>query len=188
MKLLNDRVLDRWAASRDGCDSMIALSRQAIGDARRPRRKHIERYAAGADQHLLHVGYIGIEELHCGRVQVMSLPELSDSSSFPGLPCVLCRAGKRLAITLEHVTSWPRRASHHRRQPNSAALIQGSSTCQGFLLQAPSCSGPEIWLREATASASILATRLSRLSSQAFARPNCSMRGSRLRRVSVIHW
>jgi hypothetical protein len=101
---------------------MIALSRQAIGDARRPRRKHVERYGAGADQRLLHVWWVGIEELDCRLVPVMSLPELSDSSSFPGLPCVLWRAWKRLAIALEHSDIMVSSSQHHRRrQPNSAA-------------------------------------------------------------------
>src|SRR3984957_2822358 len=88
-----DRILDRGAATRDGCESFIALSPRAISDGRRHHRKRVERYAAGTDQRLLHVGQMGIEEFDCGRVQVMRLAELSDSSSFPPLPRVLCRGG-----------------------------------------------------------------------------------------------
>src|ERR1700677_4575619 len=79
-----DRILDRGAAPRDGCESFIALSPSALGDGRRHRRrKWVERDAAGMDQRLLHVGQMGIEELDCGRVQVVRLAELSDASSFP---------------------------------------------------------------------------------------------------------
>src|SRR5258708_35203601 len=66
-----DRILDRGAATRDGRESFIALSPRAISDGRRHHRKRVERYAAGTDQRLLHVGQLGIEELDCGRVQVV---------------------------------------------------------------------------------------------------------------------
>src|ERR1700738_2860604 len=111
-----DRILDRGAATRDGCESFIALSPSAIDDGRRHRRKRVERYAAGTDQRLLHVGQIRIEELDCGRVQVVRLAELSDASSFPPLPRVLWRGGKRLAVAFEYrdVMASPRQ--HHRRR------------------------------------------------------------------------
>src|SRR5260370_4037466 len=96
-----DRILDRGAATRDGCESFIALSPSAIGDGRRHRRKRVERNAAGMDQRLLHVGQMGIEELDCGRVQVVRLAELSDASSFPPLPRVLWRGGERAAVALQ---------------------------------------------------------------------------------------
>src|SRR5258707_15729727 len=95
-----DRILDRGAATRDGCESFIALSPSAIGDGWRHRRKRVERYAAGTDQRLLHVGQMGIEELDCGRVQVVRLAELSDASSFPSLPRVLRRGGEKLAVAV----------------------------------------------------------------------------------------
>src|SRR5260370_8795489 len=68
-----DRILDRGAATRDGCESFIALSPRAISDGRRHHRKRVERYAAGLDQRLLHVGRMGIEDLDSDRRQAMSL-------------------------------------------------------------------------------------------------------------------
>src|SRR5258708_19293269 len=97
-----DRVLGGGEATCDGCKSVIALSPRAIGDGRRHRRKRVERDAAGADQRLLHVGQMGIEELDCGRVQVVRLAELSDASSFPSLPRVLRRGGKKPAFPVQN--------------------------------------------------------------------------------------
>src|SRR5258708_14550170 len=114
-----DRILDRGAATCDRCKSVIALSPSAIGDGRRHRRKRVERDAAGADQRLLHVGQMGIEELDCGRGQVVRLAELTDASSFPSLPRVLRRGGKRLPLplTAPYATAPP--IKHHRpRSPH----------------------------------------------------------------------
>src|SRR5258708_7665203 len=114
-----DRILDRGAATRDGCESFIALSPRAISNGRRHHRKRVERDAAGMHQRLLHVGQIGIEELDCGRVQVVRLAELSDASSFPPLPRVLWRGGKRLAFWFEYpdVMASPSQ-NHSRRNPD----------------------------------------------------------------------
>jgi hypothetical protein len=74
------------------------------------------------DQRLLHVGQMGIEELDCGRVQVVRLAELSDSSSFPPLPRVLWRGGKRLAVAFEYRDVMASPSQHHRRrEPNDTA-------------------------------------------------------------------
>src|SRR3984957_20570128 len=97
-----DRILDRGAATRDGCESFIALSPRAISDGRRHHRKRVERYAAGMDQRLLHVGQMGIEEMDCGRVQVVRLQELSDAPSFPRLPRVPWRGRKRLSVAVHY--------------------------------------------------------------------------------------
>jgi hypothetical protein len=117
-----DRILDRGTATRDGCESFIALSPSAIGDGRRHRRKRVERDAASMDQRLLHVGQMGIEELDCGRVQVVRLPELSDASSFPPLPRVLRRGGKRVAVAFEYRDVMASPSQHHRRrEPDDTA-------------------------------------------------------------------
>src|SRR6266446_10267748 len=117
-----DRILDRGAATRDGCESFIALSPRAIGDGRRHHRKRVERYASGTDQRLLHVGQMGIEELDCGRVQVVRLAELSDPSSFPRVPRLLWRTGNRLCIALEHSDVMASPSQHHRRrEPDNPA-------------------------------------------------------------------
>jgi hypothetical protein len=58
---------------------------------------------------------MGIEELDCGRVQVVRLPELSDPSSFPRLPRVLWRARKRLAVAFEYSDVMASPSQHHRR-------------------------------------------------------------------------
>ena len=44
-----ERVLDRGAATRDRCESFIALSWGAIGDRRGHSRKDVEPYAAGPE-------------------------------------------------------------------------------------------------------------------------------------------
>src|SRR5258708_23371943 len=112
-----DRILDRGAATCDRCKSVIALSPSAIGDGRRHRRKRVERDAAGADQRLLHVGQMGIEELDCGRVQVVRLAELSDASSFPPLPRVLWRGGERLSFPFEYQYVLASPGPNHRPPP-----------------------------------------------------------------------
>ena len=118
-----DRVLDRGAATRDRYESFIALSRRAIGDGRGHSRKHVERYAAGAEQRLFHVWQMGIEEMAYGRVQVVRLPELSDPSPFPRAPRFLWRAGKRLAVAFENgdVMALPSQHHRHRKPDNTAA-------------------------------------------------------------------
>ena len=117
-----DRILDRGAATRNGGESFIALSPRAISDGRRHRRKRVERYAAGTDQRLLHVRQMGIEELDCGRVQVVRLPELSDPFSFPGVPRLLWLTGNRLCIALEHIDVIASPSQHHRRrEPDDTA-------------------------------------------------------------------
>src|SRR5206468_10603567 len=97
-----DRVLDRGAATRDRYESLIALSRRAIGDRRRHSRKHVERYAAGPEQGLFNVWQMGIEEIGYRRMQIVRLPELSDSSPFPGVPRLLRRAWERLGVVFEN--------------------------------------------------------------------------------------
>jgi hypothetical protein len=117
-----DRILDRGAATRDGCESLIALSPSAIGDGRRHRLKRVERDAASMDQRLFHLRQMGIEELDRWGVQVVRLAELSDASSFPPPPGVLRRGGKRLAVALEYrdVMASPSQ-DHRRREPDDTA-------------------------------------------------------------------
>jgi hypothetical protein len=65
---------------------------------------------------------MGIEELGSGRLQVVSLPELRDPSSFPRLPRVLWRARERLAVAFEHSDVMASPSQHHgRRKPDNTA-------------------------------------------------------------------
>ena len=117
-----DRVLDHGAATRDRYEPFIALSRRAIGDGRGHSLKRVERYAADPDQSLFHIWQMGIEEMACGRVQVVRLPELSDPSPFPRLPRFLWRAGKRLDVPFEDGDVMALPSQHHRhRKPDDTA-------------------------------------------------------------------
>jgi hypothetical protein len=109
-----DRVLDRWATTRDRYEPFIALSRRAIGDEPGHSCKRVERYAADPEQRLFHLWQMGIKEMAYGRVQVVRLPELSDPSPFPCAPRFLWRAGKRLAVVFKNGDRMSLPSQHHR--------------------------------------------------------------------------
>src|SRR5258708_1124327 len=114
-----DPVLDYGATTRDRYEPFIAPSRGAIGDGRGHSHKHVERYAPGTDQRFFHVRQMGIEQMAYGRMQVVWLPKLSDSSSFPCVPRFLWRGRKWLAIVFQNRNGMALASQHHRpREPD----------------------------------------------------------------------
>ena len=81
----------------------------------RHQRERVERYAAGTDQRLLHVGQMEIQEWNCGWLHIVIQAELSNSFSFR-LPRVLSRARKGVTIAFEHRDVMASPSQHHRRR------------------------------------------------------------------------
>src|SRR5580704_18032063 len=72
---------------------------------------------------------MGIEKLDCGRLQVVRLAELSDSSPFPGLPRFLRRARTWLAIAFENSDVIASPGQHHRRGEPDKTSAQYKNFC-----------------------------------------------------------
>ena len=81
-----DRVLDHRAAAGDRDEPLVSFPRRAVFDERGHEREHIESGSARTEQRLGHLRQGRVEDLAPGRVQVVGLAELCDTTPVPLLP------------------------------------------------------------------------------------------------------
>jgi len=75
-----------WAVAGHRNESFIARAGRAICYGGRHDRAVIECHTAGAQQRLFQIRQMAVEDMTCGRMQVVRLPELRDPAALPCVP------------------------------------------------------------------------------------------------------